>query len=351
MMQTAATADEFFAYWNDLLDGKKPRFYDGKPQGGVYAMRRGTRNAQRIPVRIDKIDPETGELDYVNGKVTIWVNNEPAFESEYNNLWMSCGRNAVAWDAYEHRIAHGHWPDEAPPIAAPAADGVVTSTNNAPPPEEVHELLPYEIARATEWLKTFAVKTDADVLDATNRAAVLKALIGKAKKLHKAEKDEFLKAGQVIDRKYLDPMKEAEKVLIEIGKPVGAYHDKINAARREEEAKAAAARDAEMRAKLAAVAKEAPEKQLEAIKQVAQEIAAAPVTVEKAVTNLKSATGARGLTVRTKVIAHVVDQDALYAAVRARPEIVAALARIAQSDLDSGTLLPGVEKTETTVAK
>ena len=348
-----ADIDQFYSYWNDLLDGKKPPFYDGKPQGGVYAMKRGE---ARVPVRIDKIDPATGEVDLVNGRLYLWLNGEAVSDGEVNKLWIACGRNAVSDEAYAFRMKTGRWPDEAPRITAPpgAVPGDVELgiyTDNQPPPEEVHELLPYTIARVRDWFKKLGkFSTPEEIQTAADHANALRTLKGKAEKQHKEEKAPHLTAGKAVDDKFLPSVKDADGLLKEIGRAVALFEEGERKQREAAEAKARQEAEAKAQEALRALASAPPEKQIEAIKEAAALMVPTPPT-SPSTTRYTSSTGKKGFTVKAKAFAEVIDQDALYMDVKNRPEVVALLAKIAQAELDSGVVLAGVLKREGVVAK
>ncbi len=334
--------DTFYDYWNDLLDGKKPPFYDGKPQGGVYAM-----GKSKVPVRIEKIDPATGEVDLVNGKLCMWVNGEAVSDGEINKLWIACGRNAVSADAYDVRMKTGHWPDEA---GSQLYDEIGKFTDNQPPPEEVHELLPYTIARIRDWFKKLGkFSTPEEIQAAADHANALRTLKGKAEKLHKEEKAPHLAICKAVDDKFLPWVKEADGLLKEIGRAVAIFEDGERRKREAVETKARAEAEAKAEEALKAVAAAPPERQLEAIKEAAALMVPAPPPAST--TKYTSSTGKKGFTVKAKAFAEIMDQDALYMDVRNRPEVVALLLKIAQSELDSGIVLAGVVTREGVVAK
>lgn len=348
-MSNICEPDIFYSYWNDLLDGKKPPFYDGQPQGGTFSLKRG---GAKLPVRIDRDQ---------DGKVCAWINGELA--DNVNKVWLACGRNAVSWDAYCSRLESGRWPDEAPgthtgPLTMDYArawankDGELSSVigDNEPPPDVVHELLPYTIERVRAWfskLRTFS--TAEEVQAAADHANALRSLIGKARKLHKEEKEPFLEGGQAVDRKYLDGVKRGDELVREIGRAVAYYEEGQRIARAQEEAELRTAAEAKAQEALKAAAAAPPERQIDLMKAAAASLAIP--TSPPAETRFKSSTGKKGFTVKPKIFAEVADQDALYNAVKERPEVVALLAKIAQAELDSGYLLPGVSKVEGVVAK
>lgn len=304
--------DPFYNYWNALLDGEQPPFHDGCPEGGSYWMK--GKNGSKTPVLIDYIDkkaPERGIGVWVDGTLT----------EAPGQTWLNCGRNAVAPEAYVHRMTHGRWPDEGGPILV---------GDNNPPPEAVHELLPYMVERIRAWFVTRLqqkLETPADIQAAADHAKTLRDLKGKAKKLHDIEVRPLLDAENAVHAKYNPHIKEADALLAEMGKAVAAYE---TIQREQTDIKVAEAREALVKAGITDPAAFLP--------------ASGP-------TKIKSSTGKRGFTVKPVETAKVVDQDALYCATKHKPEVMAFFAKLAQTSLDSGTLLPGVFKKEGLEAK
>lgn len=335
---STVSEDEFHLYWNDYLDflAKKlpdpPDFNDGRPQGGTYAVKRGER---QIPVRITR-DLKTGTVvACIDGKTT-------QVRLEIFKLWQQCGRNAVPWDIYDTRMKTGRWPNEGPP----------STGDNMPPPDEVHELLPYTTKQIRDWLDKLDGKftTPKEIELAAEYAKALKNLCQKAKKLHKEEKDVHLKAGKKVDAKYLRPVDEADAELGRMRDAVKAFDDVESVARAEQEAAAQAAADTRATEALAAAAALPPDQQLAKMRELLPALAPAPAA--PAPVKYADSSGKGGFNVKPKDFAVVADQDALYAAVRDWAPVVACLAKIAQDALDkSGEILAGVEVKKGTVVR
>lgn len=323
-MASETVEDVFYDYWNALLDGEKPPFYDGgwaERGGGTYWMK-GQRG-QKLPVRIERIEP-----DVIGSPVKVWVNGEVS--ATPNEVWIACGRNAVTYDAYMLRMARGAWPDEAI-TGLTTITGLAGMGDNAPPPTAVHELLPYMVERIRSWFVGRLgqkIETAADIQAASDHAHTLRTLMGKAKKLHKQEKGPSLEAGKAVDEKYNPNIKEADALIDEIGKAV------------------AAARGAEHQARAQTIAKAT-----EGLKDLGLKDPSTLLPPIGEPEKIRSSTGKRGFTIVTVETAEVIDQDALYCATKHRPEVVAFFAKLAQTSLDSGTLLPGVFKKEGLEAK
>jgi hypothetical protein len=309
-------ADPFYDYWNDKLDGGKPKMFDGRPQGGFFAMFNGDAKP-KSRVRIDRVEG--------TGEVCIWIDGVAAEPERFSKIWKYCGAHAVSSEAFIFHEQNGRWPDVAAPIVpvgmAPGftAGAVVMSDHGTfgdPAPAAVHELLPFTVTRITEWLEPLSAFAETDLQPAADHAAALRKLVTEARKLHKAEKDEFLKAGKVIDRKYLDPIHAADAILAKINSAVAKFMDAKRAA-------------------------EAP--------PPAPEPTAAPAPPPPAV-KIETTMGKTGFKVAVKKFAEVTNQDALYYAIKDDPAVVACLQSCAQRELDSGRELPGVKVVERSVA-
>jgi 2C-methyl-D-erythritol 2,4-cyclodiphosphate synthase len=358
-----------FDYWNDLLDGKKPMRFDGKPQCGLYAYYMG-KDQPKARVRID-ISDDTGDI-------VCWVNGE--VRTDINQVWKNCGGYGVTDVAYEYHEANGRWPDGAPfrPAATQAAlqafsreygekgafrddmgptqagrlltDSAPPAGGNNPPPEAIHELLPYTFAQVKDWFVKIGAFTSAKhIEEAANQCDGLRKIVNQAKKAHEAEKKPHLDAGREVDRKYLDHLKDADALLKAIAGAVAAFAQAERAKEKIAEEAAAAAKEAQAKEFLASVAGKSVDEQVEALKAAAVLIhnEPAPPPVAKAFTN---SMGKGGFKARPKRCAVIEDDRKLYEAVRHKPEVVEFLGTLAQKALDAGDILPGVGVTERIVA-
>lgn len=327
------SVDTFYDYWNDLLDGKKPPFYDGKPRGGTYWMK--GRAGAKVPVRIDYLDKEMPELG-----IGVWVENVLQQPQAANQTWLNCGRNAVDGDAYAKRMETGRWADEA---------GAVELGGNNPPPDEVHELLPWTIDQVGAWFVKMGSKftTAEDLQAAADHANNLRTLKGKATKLHKTEKAPHLEAGRVVDTKYNPSIAAAELLVGRLEKAAAVFEQAARDAREAEDTKLRAEQEATLRAAIAGATAAPPERRAEAV-QAAIAAGALPSTPPPApvTTKIKSSTGKAGFTIKPKATAEITNRLTLFQAVCDRPEVIGLLQKIAQQELDSGNLLPGVKSVE-----
>jgi hypothetical protein len=204
---------------------------------------------------------------------------------------------AVTEDAYRAAFAAGRWPD---------TDQVVAEQRNQTVADDA-EALRDQISAATAGASQYGA---IDGEEAAQRAQSLRArlleLAGDAKKRHEAEKAPHLEAGKAVDAKWLPMAKEAK-----------AAADAIRAALQ--------------------VFENAP---------AAPAVATAPTAPAPARKQIRGGYGRPAIVTAIKV-ATVADIDALFAAVRERPDVKAFLQSIAQKALDTnGEILPGVEVTE-----
>lgn len=293
---------EYSLYWLKRQDGIKPppAFHDGFPQPGLYSIFGG-----RDPVRIIEVD----------GKVLVLVNE--ALADEPNQVWLACGRNDVSFEAYNHRVETGRWP------GASETPGI--GDNKAPdlPPEDA---LPVEVEKATEWLATVGeLKSDVEAHNAANRAATIAELRLKVEKIHKAEKEPFLRAGLEVDGRFLPKTKGATTAERTLKAAIAKY----DIGKKQEEMK---------RLEMEARAKK--------LNAPAEPIPAPPPPAPSSYGNV-----GRKVSVKAKPIAKITDQDAVYAFFKSDPAVVELLQKLAQRSLDSGIVPTGVESVDGSVAR
>lgn len=284
------TADTYAPY-RAMLAGERVPIQDGNPHPGRYCLRRH-KDGPRLPVAIWADDNNTF-LCLVDGKA-----------ADVFQTWISCAKNPITPEVYDHVMTKGSWPDE------PA---VVRFNHNAPPADEF-EAMQREAedaaAGAEGWLKatTIASQREADL--AANWLADLRKLSSKAEGQREAEKRPHLEAGRAVDQKF---------------KPVTE--------------RLRAACDAIKSALTPWLASEAERKREAAAQQIAA--GADPANLNTKV----KAGGARGKSVglRTYKLAKVNDWPALMAALQDNPELRALAQDIANRAAGKDVALAGCE--------
>lgn len=289
---------EYSLYWLKRQDDIKPPppFHDGDPQPGLYSIMRGG-----DPVRIIEVE----------GKVLVLV-NEVVSEAP-GKIWLSCGRNDVSFEAYTHRVQTGRWPG--------AGETPAIGDNKAPdlPPEDA---LPVEVEKAKEWLATVGeLKSDVEAHNAANRADAIAKLRLKVEKSHEEEKAPHFAICKEIDNRFLPKVKAGNAIYATLKAAIKKWDDKKKAAFYE--------------------AKKAAISNVSAIVTVAPE-PPAPSTYGN--------TG-RKVSVKSKPIARITDQDAVYQFFKSDPAVVELLQKLAQRSVDSGIVPTGVEKDEGSIAR
>lgn len=299
-----------YSYWQKALAGDFGPVHDGDPQPGFYRKRTG-KAAGYVPVAIWE--------DF--GKIVALVDGQPADASE---IWTYVCPHPVSEAHYRERVATGRWFDEDEAVTASLAH----DPQNSDVPEA--EVFKDQIAAALEAVATYAeVSDDITAAKAQSARSRLLELSRDADKRREAEKKPHFEAGKAVDALWQPLVKSAKEGADAIAKALSAHETA--------KARAAAAKAEEDRKKAAEeAAKHAP---LGAEPEPAPPPPAAPAPI-------KGAYG-RGASVRVAKLATVVDQDAAYAHLKAQPELVALIQKLAQKAVDAGFAVPGVTVEET----
>jgi hypothetical protein len=328
MHTTDADDVEFHAYWHAFLEylkakasGQKtrpPDFHDGKPQGGTYDF-----GSDRLPARIYQAD----------GQIWAILDGKP-FTGNLNKLWLGCGRNAVSWEAYETRLQTGRWPDQIV-NESPASDEITEPLPAGP----IEVRLQDTTAAADTWLeanKPFKSKTEAD--EAANRIKALRDLIRPTEDAHEKEKAPHKKIVDAIDLKYLkNSVTPAKTLITKITAAITAF-DVAERARQQKEAE-------ERRAAEQKAIDEANWSNAEP----GAEPVPLPIPMQEAPPREKERYGdstGRGVIIKRRQIAKIVDQEAVYRHFVDTPELKACLLMLAQKAIDADKKVPGTETEE-----
>lgn len=305
-------------------------FNDGEPISGYFRCP-AVKGGPSLPVAIWRDE---------KGVLQIWRDNKPV---ALERVWPWCVMNPISYEWYEAKTERGEpWPDEHQDEVAtaeagagegvPAADRVVTKTDNSAPQESETDALARQIEAAAKNITQYEkIENDQQAGAAQSLRSRLNELSGDADKKRVAEKAPHLDKCKEIDGKWQPLVKKAKEAADTIRRFLSAYEtDKAH------KAAAEAARIAAEQAKQ---------------KPVAQDNAGEPAAPPEAPvtplmpTTIKGAAG-RAATVRVKKVAKVVDYDKAFAALKAVPEIKQAIDKVAQRMIDAGNTVPGVEVEE-----
>lgn len=346
--------ESFFQYWYSATESIRngsplPPIADGKPQGGYYRMRQ-TKNGPWLPVEFD--------LDADEIEIIACINGMPVPSQDHNRIWLGCARHPVEFEDYDFRLEKGHWRGE----LAKGEAREVGIGDNIPPPETPDALLIQELDSTKEWIAKTVVDTDIVANEVANKIRALQDLVKSVTALHASEKKPFAEKCDEIDEKYLPLIRES-KDPAKLGRAriaIQFLKAKLNdfATKKADEAKRATAEaEAERQRKI----KEATERAVAAAREAAdagrqgtvsahtEPAPTEPVIPPELLAPLppvakQSFGGITGnkLSQRTKVVAVVNDQDALYQHLKDNPEVKTLLQKLAQKLIDAKMQVPGV---------
>ena len=315
-------ADESdYSVWRALLRGARPEVNPDNPQPGFYRVRK-VKGGPFVPLA----------YWFADGALVCVLDGAAIPETRGRELWQWACSNPVENSVYNAVVAGGQWPDIDPTVAAAKEEKRHGMGGNNPPEDEVL-LLQEQIDAAAAGVSAYAKITD----DETQRKAQtlrswLLELSGTADKKREAEKKPHWDAAKAVDAKWQPLVKRAKELADKIRDAMGVYETAKLRAEREAAAKAEAERRAhEEAARKAALANEpAPPPP-----------APPPAPAPTASAPIKGAAGRAATTKLVKVVT-VTDQDAVYAYMKTRPEVVELLGRLAQRAVDAGHDVPGV---------
>lgn len=282
--------------------------------------------------------------------VAIWVSNDEMLavdgvESDYRavdpvKVWTYVARDPIAYDLYKAVYEGAPWPD-APPV--------VDKTHNLPADEV--EALDMELQGEIELADAFLQQPVADQT-AADKVATWAKRLGEMEKKFDAIREErkrpHLEAGRKIDAEFKPRIEKAAEYKTKLKRSLDKWLSEQAAAERARQAEAArAAAELQRQAEEAERAIESadinepldPEAVAEAERIVAavaaaqEEAKARPVTAGR--------TGAK-VKLRTYKVARIDDFDALYAALKTHPDMVAKAEELAQRAAAKGFPLAGM---------
>jgi hypothetical protein len=322
-----------YDFWRARLDGlpadltmtkdDATGFEYPKPEPGFYRHR--LRDGRWVPLAIWAADDG------------LWFKlgdgHTKAADSAFSErVFAYACKNPVTHEAYEAAMRGEPWAD-ADPVAD--AERAVLGHNN--PPADLATVLLDEIEAAERNAKEIAEVADDEAAErAQGIRARLNELAGKADKTRETEKAPHLAAGRAVDAKWQPLVKRAKEAADAVKKRIEAYATKklreqqeAEHKRREEEAARAAAEAA------ARAVNEPP--------PAAPEPVAAREPEPVVPMSIKGGYGRAATVVTVKVVTAITDQDALYAYMRARPEVAECLMALAKKAVVAGrTDIPGI---------
>jgi hypothetical protein len=305
--------------WRQRLAGEDPPVGE-RPDAGCYRLR--TRNKAGTVFR-------KAVLYWWNGdKLQCWIDGKIIQDELYVlDKWMWARTDPISRETYDAYIAGKGWPD----VDEALNERAVTGHNSEPgTPETPEAALQRKIEIAACGADRYAVITTADNLARaqTLRSALLE-MKGQAKKTFDRLKEPHWTNYTDIREVWLPLEKLAEAAANTIRTSMEVYlkqeRDKATATQRAADAAAATAA-------------------AEAAKAGAPPPPPRP-SMPAPITQIKGGSG-RAASARVKVVVVITDQDAVYQALRAEPEVVDLLTKIAQRWLDGGRPLPGTTTDE-----
>jgi hypothetical protein len=313
----AASIVDPWAWWRAALAnpkeiGRSLPVHDGEPNTGFFRVRYAKDKAFE-PVAIWM---ENGQ----------WLAYRSGREVSARDIWVSCCRHPVEYQAYNDAMDGKGWPDD---------DQVVAKQVQPPAPGDNSgavdraETLADQIESALKGKGAYAKITDdetaAKALSLRNR---LNELSNQADKVREEEKKPHLLAGKAVDARWQPLVKKAKTGADEVKAAISAWEtEKLRKSREE-------ARRREEEAQWANAAPEAE------IASVDSTVAAAPVSIKP--------TYGKAASVSVKlVVKDVTDFSKLYTYFANRSEVQDLLRSLAQKELDAGrTAVPGITTAE-----
>jgi hypothetical protein len=317
---------DVWAWWRGALAnpkeiGRSLPVHDGDPQQGYFRIRYG-KDKPFEPVAIWKQDGE-------------WLAYRSGREVSAADIWVSCCRNPVAYEAYLAATEGKGWPDDDEAVAkqvAPPAPG--DNSNAIDPAEEIADQIDSALAGKDAYAKISDDATAAKALSLRNR---LNELSNKADKVREEAKAPHLAAGKAVDAKWQPLVKKAKAGADEVKASIAAWEtEKLRRQREIERQHQEELRKQEDASRMAEAAGEAPEPQ----QDVALAVAPAPTPIKP--------TYGKAASVSVKIVLdQVTDWRALSDYMLEHPVVQDTLRDLAQRALNAGrTNVPGITTKE-----
>lgn len=320
-------AEEDYDYYFAALRGDKPPVVETDPQAGFYKSRDGK------PVAIF-YESDRRHIARVGFKGETALYRAIQGKAEFDRIckvWMDCCNRPVEHEDYKRAFDAGKWPGALPEEAmgdVPAANRVVTRSDNQPPDEPEHQQFRDKIEAAKAVVSGLKIDNDDAAGKAQSARARLLELKRQADTRHKTVREPAKIALDDIDNLWKPVVKMAQDAADGIRGALTAWETK-----KLREAQIAAAeqarKDAEAKAAAEASGEPAPP-------PAEPEVPAEP---EKPSVGIRGNYG-RAASVRTKKVVTIRDQDAIYAVFRDNAKVGELLRTLAQKSVDDGFGLP-----------
>lgn len=304
-------------WWQNALRGDIGDVHDGYPQQGYYRTKRGD------PVAIWQDDAGN------------WLAYEDRREVDAQDVWTWCCQNPVTYEAYNHRLENGSWPDE-PPKVPPPPMGHNSSAGD--PFVDLSQEFAGEAELATEFLAS-----PVETKEQADKAAVWSKRIAeiskKADNERKAEKQPHLDASRAVDDKWRDIIDGSKDFVARLKKHVEPFL--IAERRKEQERQRKAQEEAErLRKQAEEAAQEAADDEKAKLLQQAEE-------AEKAAVAKNASAGRTGakVSIRVEKVGVVTDYEKAAAALVAikHRDMIETIDKLAQRAAKSGMPFDGME--------
>lgn len=309
-----------YSYWENALVGNFGAVSDDYPCPGFYRKRTG-KAAGYTPVAIWE-DPE-----WEGGKIIALMDGK---QIDAREIWTWVCSYPVSEEHYRERVATGKWWDEDSDVTASLSPP--PAGHNSPPESETFK---DQIDAALNAVATYAeIKDDVTQAKAQSARSRLLELSRNADTIREKEKAPHLESGRAVDALWNPMVKAAKAGADTIAKVMGAYetrkaNEAAEASRKAAEAQREALEEAQAKAPIGVTVEPEP--------APAPAVAPAPAPI-------KGAYG-RGANVKDVKVATVADQDAAYAFLKAQPELIEVIQKLAQKMVTNGFSVPGVTVT------
>ena len=313
-----------WAWWQTAL--KDPReigskdlpVHDSDPQQGYYRIRYG-KTKPFEPVAIWR-DDEGNWLAYRNGR-----------EVSAEDIWVSCCKHPVSYEAYNAALAGNGWPDDDKLVVAqvaPMTPGDLSNSKDVDEAETLRDQIEAALSGMTAYAKIGDDATAAKALSLRNR---LNELSRDADKIRTKEKEPHFEAGKAVDAKWQPLVKKAKNGADQVRDAIGAWETEKLRRQREAERKAL---EAQRVAEEAARQQEGERVVVDPPPMTTPEVAPAPIR----------ATYGKSASVQVKtVVKDITDWKALAIYMCDHPQNQDLLRQLAQRALDAGrTNIPGI---------
>lgn len=319
---------DIWAWWRAALAnpkeiGRSLPVHDGEPNQGYFRVR----YAKDKPFEPVAIWQEDGQ----------WLAYRAGREVSAADIWVSCCRHPVTYEAYTDAMEGKGWPDDDAVVARqvqPPAPG--DNSGAADPTEELADQIESALKGKDAYAKITDDATAAKALSLRNR---LNELSGQADKIRVKEKEPHLEAGKAVDARWQPLVKKAKAGADEVKASIAAWEtEKLRRQREKERQQQEELRKQEEARRASEAAGEDP---------AAQPDPDAETITDTAPPSIKPTYG-KAASVSVKVVVKdVTDWKALAIYMAEHPDLKPILRNLAQRALDAGrTNIPGITTDE-----